>query len=85
MCLCRLGLGAKISRQAKVGPFSDPLQRKLYAKLDARTKRTEESNLAAKENSGDDSEDLESRTQVFDKKRATNPVTPSVQTKKKKK
>ncbi|PON92085.1 hypothetical protein TorRG33x02_121570 [Trema orientale] len=84
----RLGLGAKVSRQFKVGPLSDPLGRKLYAKLDSRTKRTEESNLAAKDIPGDDSddgEDLESRTQVFDKKRAANPMMPYVQTKKKKK
>ncbi|XP_062090339.1 uncharacterized protein LOC133796716 [Humulus lupulus] len=85
----RLGLGAKFSRQFNVGPLSDPIERKLFAKLDTRTKRTEESNLATKDepnDDSDDSEDIESRTQVFNKKRAANPVTPpSVQTKKKKK
>lgn len=86
MCFCRLGLGAKFSRQFNVGPLSDPIERKLFAKLDTRTKRTEESNLATKDDDSDDSEDIESRTQVFNKKRAANPVTPpSVQTKKKKK
>ncbi|XP_024027701.1 uncharacterized protein LOC21400276 [Morus notabilis] len=83
----RLGLGAKVSRQSKIGPLKDPLERKLYAKLHARTKSAEESTLTAnKDGYGDDSDDseaLESRTQVFDKKRAANPVTPSVQQTKK--
>ncbi|GKU88127.1 hypothetical protein SLEP1_g2428 [Rubroshorea leprosula] len=30
----KLGLGAKVSRQSKVGPSNDPVERKLYAKLD---------------------------------------------------
>ena len=84
-------MGAKVSRQSKVGPLSDPLERKLYAKLDSRTKRTHESNLAAKAKDtscvdiDDSEEDLESRTQVFDKKRTANPLMPCLQTKKKKK
>lgn len=86
----RLGLGAKILRQSKIGPLKDPLERKLYAKLDTRTKIAEDSPLAANKKDGngndsDDSEDLESRTKVFDKKRAANQVKPSVQTKKRKK
>ncbi|KAF4386704.1 uncharacterized protein LOC115707936 [Cannabis sativa] len=84
----RLGLGAKFSRQFNVGPLSDPIERKLFAKLDTRTKRTEESNLATKDelnDDSDDSEDTESRSQVFNKKRAATPMMPSVQTKKKKK
>ena len=92
MSFGRLGLGAKVLRQTKIGPLKDPLEKKLYAKLDGRTKisATEESTLAAlkKDERGDDSddsEDLESRTQVFDKKRAAaKPVTTPVQTKKKK-
>ncbi|KAM6601127.1 hypothetical protein CsatA_020736 [Cannabis sativa] len=85
--LPRLGLGAKVSRQFSVGPLSDPIERKLFAKLDTRTKRTEESNLATKDelnDDSDDSEDTESRSQVFNKKRTATPMMPSVQTKKKK-
>lgn len=37
--LCRLGLGAKVSRQSKFVPSDDPVERKLYAKLNAEKRK----------------------------------------------
>ncbi|KAL5572859.1 hypothetical protein UlMin_022456 [Ulmus minor] len=82
----RLGLGAKVPRQSKVGPLKDPLERKLYAKLASRNKTSEETTKDGRfGDDSDDDEDLESRTKVFNKKRAADPMTPSLQTKKKQK
>ncbi|RVW14776.1 hypothetical protein CK203_038583 [Vitis vinifera] len=85
----RLGLGAKASRQSKIGPSNDPIERKLYAKLDAgkrkSSKSSKESTLSARngsDNSDDSDEDLESRTKSFSKKRVV-PPTSSLQRNKK--
>ncbi|XP_034689996.1 uncharacterized protein LOC117917737 [Vitis riparia] len=87
----RLGLGAKVSRQSKIGPSNDPIERKLYAKLDAgkrkSSKSSKESTLSARngsDNSDDSDEDLESRTKSFSKKRVV-PPTSSLQRNKKSK
>uniref|UniRef100_A0A2P2JX13 Uncharacterized protein n=1 Tax=Rhizophora mucronata TaxID=61149 RepID=A0A2P2JX13_RHIMU len=89
--LCRLGLGAKVVRQSKVGPLNDPVERKLHAKLESQkrkaAKKNEESISLARDGN-DDSDDnsdneLESRTSAFAKKRG--PPTPFLQVKKKKK
>ncbi|KAF3441510.1 hypothetical protein FNV43_RR15424 [Rhamnella rubrinervis] len=64
----RLGLGAKVCRQSKVGPLNSPLEKKLYAKLSARSKNAEKSSPAMKDgcdnNDDDDNEDEDSRTSV---------------------
>ncbi|KAE9617702.1 hypothetical protein Lalb_Chr03g0038131 [Lupinus albus] len=71
-----LGLGAKVSRQSKVGPSDDPVERKLYAKLGAekrkRVKIAEESTIGAKDDLDDneDDEQEESRTTTFSKRKA---------------
>uniref|UniRef100_A0A2P2JX31 Uncharacterized protein n=1 Tax=Rhizophora mucronata TaxID=61149 RepID=A0A2P2JX31_RHIMU len=87
----RLGLGAKVVRQSKVGPLNDPVERKLHAKLESQkrkaAKKNEESISLARDGN-DDSDDnsdneLESRTSAFAKKRG--PPTPFLQVKKKKK
>lgn len=93
----RLGLGAKVIRQSKVGPLNDPAGRKLHAKLEAgkrkATKSIEESlpstrgggNGNDNDNDDEDSDgEMESRTSAFTKKRA-GPLTSSSQLKKKKK
>ncbi|TYK03014.1 putative RNA binding protein [Cucumis melo var. makuwa] len=85
----RLGLGAKVTRHFRNGPSNDPLDRKLYAKLDAGKKQAarkmseETPVLDNKDDDGDDEEE-ESRTAIFNKKRAAKPVTmPPFQGKKK--
>ncbi|GLU00684.1 hypothetical protein SLE2022_180320 [Rubroshorea leprosula] len=86
----KLGLGAKVSRQSKVGPSNDPVERKLYAKLDVgkrkASKSIEESTSYGRDESNEEEEegDLESRSSVFTKKRAV-PPTPTLQAKKKQK
>lgn len=73
---CRLGLGAKVSRQFKVGPSNDPLERKLHAKLNlgkrkaAKTAKGSTPARDGSENDCDSEEDSDSRTRAFDKKRA---------------
>ncbi|PSS11707.1 Endochitinase [Actinidia chinensis var. chinensis] len=90
----RLGLGATVPRQPKVGPLNDPVERKLYAKLDVgkrkAAKNKEESSPSArerhdvKEDEDEDEDENESRTNLFVKKRVV-PLTSSLQAKKKKK
>ncbi|KAE7999505.1 hypothetical protein FH972_003925 [Carpinus fangiana] len=70
----RLGLGAKVSRRAKVGPSNDPIERKLLAKLKVgkrkATKSAEVSIPFGRDGSDtEDEDDLESRTRAFDKKK----------------
>ncbi|KAF5207455.1 pre-mRNA-splicing factor CWC22-like protein [Thalictrum thalictroides] len=87
----RLGLGAKAVHPSRVGPLTDPVERRLVAKLNAgkrRTARTIEETNPSESNVGDDNDgsddDLESRTKAFTKKRATS-TAPSLQGKKNKK
>ncbi|XVF37966.1 hypothetical protein REPUB_Repub20aG0056900 [Reevesia pubescens] len=85
----RLGLGAKVPRQSKVGPSNDPVDRKLYAKLNAGKKQASK-NRESTTPSGrdgedeDDDDELESRSSAFSKKRAV-PLTSQLQEKKKQK
>uniref|UniRef100_A0A6P6FMF7 uncharacterized protein LOC107433039 isoform X1 n=1 Tax=Ziziphus jujuba TaxID=326968 RepID=A0A6P6FMF7_ZIZJJ len=85
----RLGLGAKVARHSQIGPLHNPLEKKLYAKLSARSKNAEKSSLGTRDGGDDDDdedeEDLDSRTSLFHKKRTANPVTPIVRGKKRKK
>ncbi|XP_030931899.1 uncharacterized protein LOC126696913 [Quercus robur] len=87
----RLGLGAKVSRQAKFGPSNDPLEKKLRAKLNTGKRKAA---IIAKEytpsardggdnEDDDDDDDLDSRTSAFDKKRARAPMTVCSQANKK--
>ncbi|KAL7238903.1 hypothetical protein ACSBR2_004908 [Camellia fascicularis] len=86
----RLGLGAIVPRQSKViGPLNDPVERKLHAKLDvgkrkAAKSREEFKHDSKEEEDDDDEENLESRTNLFAKKRVV-PLASSLQTKKKQK
>ncbi|XVF65268.1 hypothetical protein PTKIN_Ptkin09bG0233800 [Pterospermum kingtungense] len=75
-----LGLGAKVPRQSKVGPSNDPVERRLYAKLEAGKRKasknrelTTPSDRDGVDDSGDD-EDLESRSSAFSKKKAAPPT-----------
>ncbi|PIA49381.1 hypothetical protein AQUCO_01300299v1 [Aquilegia coerulea] len=84
-----LGLGAKALHQSRVGPLTDPVERRLVAKLDAgkrRAARTIEETNPSESNVGedDDNSDEESRTKAFSKKRAIS-MAPSLQAKKNKK
>jgi len=89
----RLGLGATVPRQSRVGPLNDPVDRKLHAKLEAgkrkASQRMEESSPSTRGHDGnededDDDENLDSRTNLFSKKRVV-PLTSSSQAKKKQK
>ncbi|KAK7300728.1 hypothetical protein RJT34_11577 [Clitoria ternatea] len=79
----RLGLGAKVSRQSKVGPSDDPIERKLYAKLNAGKRKA--ANIAKRSTTitrdvlddENDYEDEDSRTSAFAKRKATVPLTSS--------
>ncbi|XP_057496053.1 uncharacterized protein LOC130781027 [Actinidia eriantha] len=89
----RLGLGATVPRQSKVGPLNDPVERKLYAKLQvekrkaAKNKENSKSSARerhdAKDDEYEDEDENESRTNLFSKKRLV-PLTSSLQAKKKK-
>ncbi|GFY90270.1 hypothetical protein Acr_07g0004670 [Actinidia rufa] len=85
----RLGLGATVPRQSKVGPLNDPVQRKLYAKLQvekkkaAKNKENSKSSAIERHDVKDDEDEDESRTNLFSKKRLV-PLTSSLQAKKKK-
>lgn len=78
--VCRLGLGAKVSRQIKPGKLNDPLARKLFYSLEAgkrkAARQNEESSILANEtvSDGDSEDDLESRTRAFVKKRVAHSV-----------
>ncbi|KAI4328791.1 hypothetical protein L6164_021120 [Bauhinia variegata] len=80
----RLGLGAKVSRQSKVGPSNDPVDRKLYAKLNAEKRKTARIAEESKQSAGagfdddDDNKDLDSRTSAFAKRKAAVPLNSSV-------
>ncbi|KAL2330299.1 hypothetical protein Fmac_017880 [Flemingia macrophylla] len=70
-----LGLGAKVSRHSKVVLSDDPVERKLYAKMNAdkrkATNNAKESAAVARDvlDDDEDSEDLDSRTNAFANKR----------------
>lgn len=84
----RLGLGAKVPRRSQNGPLNDPVERKLHKKLEIGRRKAagdEGSTPSAKNEpdfDSDDSENLESRTNAFAKKRAA-PQTTTPQAKKK--
>lgn len=87
--MCRLGLGAKVPRKSHVGPFNDPVERRLHKKFGAGRKRSaddDDSVPSAKNeidnDEEDDDENLDSRTNAFAKKRAA-PLNPTPQAKKK--
>ncbi|KAG5528085.1 hypothetical protein RHGRI_028876 [Rhododendron griersonianum] len=89
----RLGLGATVPQQSKVGPLNDPVDRRLHAKLEAgkrkASQRMEESSPSVRgghnvKDDEDDDDDLDSRTNLFAKKRVM-PLTSSLQAKKKQK
>ncbi|KAL2481319.1 Protein of unknown function (DUF3245) [Abeliophyllum distichum] len=79
----RLGIGATVPRGSKVANSSDPVERKLLAKLDAEKrkvlKRNEEfvpSSKDVKVDKDSEDEELESRTRAFAKKRPLNTTSP---------
>ena len=78
--LYRLGLGAKVVRQSNVGPSNDPVDQKLYAKLNARKRKAaqleEESRSSQKHGVEDDDEDVDedSRSNSFMKRAAPRPL-----------
>lgn len=90
----RLGLGATVPRQSRVGPLNDPVDRRLHAKLEAGKRKAsqrmeEESSPSVRgghnvKDDEDDDDDLDSRTNLFAKKRVM-PLTSSLQAKKKQK
>ncbi|XP_062015467.1 uncharacterized protein PB1E7.01c-like [Rosa rugosa] len=86
----RLGLGAKVPRASTFVPSDDPLERKLYYKLNAQKRKAakiaEELAPAAADGDGDDEDNEDSRTSAFEKKkRAANPLTPPLGKKKRRK
>ncbi|GMJ01801.1 hypothetical protein HRI_003849300 [Hibiscus trionum] len=81
----RLGLGAKIPRQSKVGLSNDPVARKLSAKLGAgkrKASKNQDSTTPSCRDLFDQDEDLDSRSSAFSRKRAV-PPTSQLQVKKK--
>lgn len=86
----RLGLGAAVPRQSQTVLSNDPVERKLFAKLDAEKRRklkiSEAPTISAKDGKVDeesDEEESESKTKAFTKKRPSAfPLT--LQAKKKK-
>ncbi|CAJ1819372.1 unnamed protein product [Sphenostylis stenocarpa] len=86
-----LGLGAKVSRQSKFVPSDDPVEMKLYAKLN--TEKRKAANIAKESatiasgalDDYEDSEDVDSRTNAFTKRKATVPLTSSILRNKKQK
>ncbi|XWS09175.1 hypothetical protein CRYUN_Cryun40dG0063600 [Craigia yunnanensis] len=83
-----LGLGAKVPRQSKVGLSNDPVERKLYAKLDTgkrkASKNRESTTPSDRDRIDDEDEDLESRSSAFSRKKKI-PLTSQLQAKKKQK
>jgi len=73
----RLGLGAKVALGAKRAAPTEPAERRLLAKVNAQKRRAlEDENKTAKEGneaSEDDSDEPESRTSAFNKKRTPLP------------
>lgn len=87
--LCRLGLGAKVSRQSNVGLSDDPVERKLGAKLGAEKRKAayiarESAAIASDTLDDDEDNEDESRTGAFTKRKAAVPVTSSILGKNKK-
>lgn len=88
----RLGLGAKVSRQSKIGHSNDPVERKLQVSLNAgkrnAAKTAEESTPSIRDGHGDndedEDEDSESRTSTFAKRRPAPPTSSSQALKKQK-
>ncbi|KAL4272515.1 hypothetical protein GQ457_13G029340 [Hibiscus cannabinus] len=84
----RLGLGAKVPRQSKVGLSNDPVARKLSAKLGVgkrKASRNQDSTTPSGQdmvNEDDGDEDLDSRSSAFSRKRAV-PLTSQLQVMKK--
>ncbi|GKA49308.1 putative serine/threonine/dual specificity protein kinase, catalytic domain-containing protein [Tanacetum coccineum] len=73
----RLGIGAVVPRQPKVGLSNDPVERKLRAQVDAGkqkySKIEEESRLNPKDDvTSDEDDESESRTKTFVKKKASS-------------
>ncbi|KNA22550.1 hypothetical protein SOVF_032970 isoform B [Spinacia oleracea] len=73
----RLGLGAKVPRRSRVGPLTDPVERRLHKKFGLGRKKAsgdEDSNPPPKNeidnDDDDDEENIDSRTNSFSKKRA---------------
>lgn len=89
-----MGLGAKATPQSRIGASTDPIEKRLRAKLEAGKKRAakkleEESNPNPskkynEQDSNEDDEETESRTNAFTKKRPAF-LSPSLQAKKKRK
>ncbi|XP_020218700.1 uncharacterized protein LOC109801938 [Cajanus cajan] len=87
-----LGLGAKVSRHSKAGASDDPVEKKLYAKMNAEKRKAaniaKESATIARDalDDDEDSEDLDSRTNAFaSKRKAPIPLTSSMLRNKKQK
>ncbi|MBA0737857.1 hypothetical protein Gogos_011296 [Gossypium gossypioides] len=80
----RLGLGAKVPRQSKVGLSNDPVERKLSAKLGVGKRKVfknQDSTIPSSKDRVDEDdgdEDLDSRSSAFSKKRAV-PLTSQLQ------
>ncbi|XP_076884964.1 uncharacterized protein LOC143534337 [Bidens hawaiensis] len=75
----RLGIGAVVPRQPKVGLSNDPVERKIRAQLDAGKRKygkiEDELHPTAKDNGAsdeDDDDEPESRTKAFVKKKASS-------------
>ncbi|XP_058737364.1 uncharacterized protein LOC131609619 [Vicia villosa] len=86
----KLGLGARVPRESKVGLSNDPVERKLQAKLDADKRKAaniaRESTPYASEALDDDEDDEdESRTNAFAKRKAAVPLSPPIMGNKKRK
>ncbi|KAL6951923.1 hypothetical protein U1Q18_028987 [Sarracenia purpurea var. burkii] len=89
----RLGIGATVPRQSTVGPSNDPIERKLHSKLEPGKRKaariSEESSVSARaeehHNKIDEEEyedeNLDSRTNLFAKRRP-EPMISSSQAKK---
>ena len=89
ICICRLGLGAKVPRRSQVGPLNDPIERRLHKKLSVGRKKSDrdEESVPSSKNEiehvdEDDEENLDSRTNAFSKKRTSALTTTPKQNKK---
>lgn len=89
ICICRLGLGAKVPRGCQVRPLSDPVERRLHKKLSVGRKKSnrDEDSVPSSKNEiddvdDDDDENLDSRTNAFSKKRIATLTTAPKQNKK---
>ncbi|ESW11867.1 hypothetical protein PHAVU_008G065500 [Phaseolus vulgaris] len=86
-----LGLGARVQRQSKFVPSDDPVEKNLYAKLSGEKRKAaniaKESATTARDNLDDDeeSEELDSRTNAFAKRKPKLPLPSSILPNKKQK